>query len=136
MSASIVTTNMAKIFEINSSFHIKHRTTGKVQFLFFRSFYQIYHFGSKTGDLAIIYEVLTFSRYFLISKNPKCQVVWRHVRQLIYAFFITNNDTLFHLRWKENHVKYQNISKFMTMIVSTTGHEHNSKHMYVFIIPL
>ena len=29
---------MDKIFEINSSFHVKYRTTGKVQILFFNSF--------------------------------------------------------------------------------------------------
>ena len=28
---------MDKIFEINSSFHVKYRTTGKVQILFFNS---------------------------------------------------------------------------------------------------
>ena len=31
------TTNTDKIFEKNSSFHVKWRTTGKVQFLFSRS---------------------------------------------------------------------------------------------------
>ena len=31
-------TTIHKIFETNSSFHVKQRTTGKVQFLFFSSF--------------------------------------------------------------------------------------------------
>ena len=32
------TTTIHKIFETNSSFHVKQRSTGKVQFLFFSSF--------------------------------------------------------------------------------------------------
>ena len=32
-----VPTTIHRIFETNSSFHVKQRTTGKVQFLFFRS---------------------------------------------------------------------------------------------------
>ena len=31
-------TTIHKIFETNSSFHVKQRTTGKVQFVFFSSF--------------------------------------------------------------------------------------------------
>ena len=44
-------TIMDKIFETNSSFHEKGHTTGKVQFLFFRSFFasinQIIILGGK-----------------------------------------------------------------------------------------
>ena len=43
---------MGKIFETNSSFHVKYRTTGKVQILFFKSvlsFQENFDFGRKTG---------------------------------------------------------------------------------------
>ena len=47
------TTTIHKIFETNSSFHGKQRTTGKVQFLFFSSFYaiidKIFILGGKLG---------------------------------------------------------------------------------------
>ena len=32
--------------------------------------------------------------------------------QFLYTMFITNNDALFHLWWKENLAKYQKVSKF------------------------
>ena len=34
------------------------------------------------------------------------------MRQLVYTMFITNNHASFHLRWKENLVKYQKASKY------------------------
>ena len=37
MSEFVISTSIHKILEINSSFHVKQRTTGKVQFLFFSS---------------------------------------------------------------------------------------------------
>ena len=33
------------------------------------------------------------------------------MRQLVYTMFITNNHALFHLWWKENFVKHQEVSK-------------------------
>ena len=36
----MIPTIMDKIFETNSSSHVKQHTTGKVQFSFFRSFFQ------------------------------------------------------------------------------------------------
>ena len=35
---NLVLTSSHKIFETNSSFHVKQRTMGKIQFLFFKSF--------------------------------------------------------------------------------------------------
>ena len=37
----LVRTNMDKIIETSSSFYVKQRTTGKVQFLFFKSFWLV-----------------------------------------------------------------------------------------------
>ena len=38
MDHMLIATSIHKIFETNSSFHVKRRTTGKDQFLFFSSF--------------------------------------------------------------------------------------------------
>ena len=34
------------------------------------------------------------------------------MRKLVYTMFISNNRALFHLRWKENLVKHQRVSKY------------------------
>ena len=42
------------------------------------------------------------------------------MRQRLYNMFITNNHSSFHLRRKENLVKYQKVSKnILSMIVAT-----------------
>ena len=42
-----------KMFETNSSFHVKQRTTRKVEFVFFLKFFasinKIFQFGGETG---------------------------------------------------------------------------------------
>ena len=50
---STLTTISHKIFETNSSFYVKNRTTGKVQFLFFRRLLLVLtksSFHEKTND--------------------------------------------------------------------------------------
>ena len=98
------------MFVENSSFHVKSCTTGKVQLLFFRSFLLVLaklSFWEK--GLTLGFNCMKFWRiwYFL---NPK--IVWEFVRELLYAMFIINNDASFHLLWKENLAKHQNVSKY------------------------
>ena len=45
-----ITTAIYKILETNSSFYVKQRTTGKVQFLFFSSFMLILTKFSFSGE--------------------------------------------------------------------------------------
>ena len=52
-----LSTIIHKIFETNSSFHVKQRTTGNFSFYFSRGFCQYqqnFHFGRKTGHQVII----------------------------------------------------------------------------------
>ena len=54
---NLVTTTTGKIFEKNSSFHVKQGTTGKVQFLFSRSLLLVltkFSFWEETGHQLII----------------------------------------------------------------------------------
>ena len=54
-------TTMDKIFEANSSFHVKWRTTGKVQFLFFRSFLLVLNtFFFSEKDWVLGYNSINF----------------------------------------------------------------------------
>ena len=55
MSIMVITTIINKIFETNSNFHVKQRITGKVQFLFFNTFFasinKIFFFSQKNWAL-------------------------------------------------------------------------------------
>ena len=54
-------TTMDKIFEANSSFYVKWRTTGKVQFLFFRSFLLVLNtFSFSEKDWVLGYNSINF----------------------------------------------------------------------------
>ena len=55
-------TSTHKIFQKNSSFHVKQRTTGKVRFLFQESFAiidKIFFLGGKLGTSLYFHKVLT-----------------------------------------------------------------------------
>ena len=45
------------------------------------------------------------------------------MRQLVYTMFISNNRASFHLRWKENLVKYQKVSKSYETDCSSNFHK-------------
>ena len=54
-------TTIYKIFEANSSFHVKQRTTGKAQFLFFSSFLLVLTiFSFWEEDWALGYNSMKF----------------------------------------------------------------------------
>ena len=60
----IDSTIILKIFETNSNFHVKMRTTGKTQFLFFRRFLLVTKkiiSGGRLSTRQLFYEVLRFS---------------------------------------------------------------------------
>ena len=67
---NIKPTIIHKIFETNSSFHVKQWTMGKVQFLFFRSFFAstdtVFNFWRGLNTRQYLCEVLRFSWYLLI----------------------------------------------------------------------
>ena len=65
-------TTMDKIFEANSSFHVKWRTTGKVQFLFFRSFLLVLNtFFFSEKDWVLGYNSINFWDFPDTSQLPK-----------------------------------------------------------------
>ena len=107
----ILTTVLSKIFETNSSFYVKQRTTQKVKFPFSRSFVLVLtkflfwkerwslgydftkfrdfpDFGRKTGHQTIILRNLEILLIFSNFIKLKSSVVW----QLVYIMFITNNQ--------------------------------------------
>ena len=58
---SIIATTIHKIFETNSSFHVKQGTTGKVQFLFLSSFLLVLtKFLFWEEDWALVYNSMKF----------------------------------------------------------------------------
>ena len=60
-SFSKAATTIHKIFQANSSFHVKQRTTGKVQLLFFRSFLLVLtKFSFWEEDWALGYHSMIF----------------------------------------------------------------------------
>ena len=57
-----------KIFETNSSFHVKQRTTGKVQFLFFKSFLLVLtKLSFSQGGWGLGYDSMKFIQFPDIS---------------------------------------------------------------------
>ena len=61
LTKTALVTAIHKIFETNSSFHVKQRTTGKVQFLFFSSFLLVLtKFSFWEEDWALDYNSMTF----------------------------------------------------------------------------
>ena len=64
---------------------------------FFASIDKAFILAGGVGARLSFYEIQTVSRYFLISEDPKSQVVWQLVRQLVYTMFISNNRTSFDL---------------------------------------
>ena len=64
-----------KIHDTNSSLQLKKLTTGKVQFLFFSSFFtdigKIFILGQRLGTRLYFYEIWIFFSYLLISQDPK-----------------------------------------------------------------
>ena len=107
---------MYKIFETNCSFHVKDPTTGKVQFLFFRTFLPI---STKSSfweeDWALGYNSMKFWYFLGISFFPK-------IRNL--TLFVNSKDNLympcllliitfrFSCGEKENFVKLQKVAKY------------------------
>ena len=80
-------TIMYKIFETNCSFHVKDPTTGKVQFLFFRTFLPI---STKSSfweeDWALGYNSMKFWYFLGISFFPKI---------LNLTLFVNSKDNLY-----------------------------------------
>ena len=107
-------TIMQKMFVANSSFHVKQRTTRKFQFLFFSSFLlvwikflfweDVWPLGYSSMKFWDFPDFFSFLKFFWVVRQI--------VRQLGYTMFIANNHTSFHLRWKENLVKYQKVLKY------------------------
>ena len=65
-------TTIHRTFEINASFHLKQRTTGKVQFLFFGSFLLVLtKFSFWEEDWALGYNSMKIWDFPDISKFPK-----------------------------------------------------------------
>ena len=66
----------------------------------FNFFDKIFILGGRLGLGTRIwfYEDFRFSWSFLISWDPKSEVVWQLVRQPLYTIFSTNNHALFYLR--------------------------------------
>ena len=79
---------------------------------FFASISKISILAGRLGTGLSSYGVLTLSWYFQISEDAKSKVVRQLVRKLVYTMFISNNRASFHLRWKENLLKQQIVSKY------------------------
>ena len=57
----LISTTVHKIFETNSSFHVKQCTTGKLQFVFFSSFLLVFtNFSFWEWDWALAYNYMKF----------------------------------------------------------------------------
>ena len=90
----------------------------------------IYHYGINANNivfyifsrriLIISYKRLTISG--IPNEKSKWNTIYailcRNVRQLVHNQFITNNNSSFHLWWKENLLNYQKVSKY---------YEHDSR---------
>ena len=76
-----LSTIIHKIFETDSTFHVKQRTTGKVQFLFFPS---LTSFGNSWGSYILVYTSLlliitlrfTHRERKICSTIEKSQILW------------------------------------------------------------
>ena len=79
---------------------------------FFASINKIFILAGRLGTRLLFCEVLRLFWYLLISKDPKSEVVRQLVRQFVYTMFISHNRASFHLRWKENLVEHQKVSKY------------------------
>ena len=88
---------MGKIFETNSSFYVKQRTTGKVQFLFVRTFFLVLKkilFWEK--DRALGYNSISFESFLIFPIFLRALLLsWQLGRLLVYTIFITNNHASF-----------------------------------------
>ena len=72
ISLYLISTNMDKIFETISSFHVRQRTTGKVQFLFLRRFLLVLtKFLFWEDDWALGYNSTNFWHFHNIPQFPK-----------------------------------------------------------------
>ena len=75
---------------------------GKILISIFRQFLasidKVFILGGRLGTRIKFYEDFRFPWSFLISWDPKSEVVWQLVRQPLYTIFSTNNHALFHLR--------------------------------------
>ena len=105
-----------KISETNSSFHMKQRTKGKSLISVFQDFSssinKTFILARRLGTRLSFYEFRHFSDVSYYPKILSLRSFWQLVRQLIYTMSISNNRTLFHLKWKENLVKYRKVSKY------------------------
>ena len=73
---------------------------------------KLFDFAGGLGTRLLFYEVYTLSRCFLIYWDPKSCVVRELFRKLVYAMFISDNRTSFHLWWKDNLAKHQKVLKY------------------------
>ena len=111
--ATLWCTDILLIFETNSSFHVKRRILGKVQFLFFRRFL-LTKFSFEEEDWALAMVLWSFA-VFVIFRNFLRSWVFSRLttREVTRTYqFITNNHASFHLRWKENLLYNQKTSKY------------------------
>ena len=72
-----------KIFGTNCSFHVRWRATGKVKFMFFKSFLivtinKIFILVGRLNNGLLFYRVFWLSWYFLLYWDPRsfCVCVW------------------------------------------------------------
>ena len=110
---------MDKIYEKNSSFHVKKGTMGKVQFLFPRYFYRYWQnfcVGGRTKHETIIswsFEIFlifpNFLRSYVLSHSTTCETT------RIYEFII-NNQASFYFVVKVKFAQPSKVSKY---------HEHD-----------
>ena len=102
-----------KIFEVNSSFHVKQHPMRKVWFLFLKSFVLVLaKLSFSPGDWPLGYHSMKFRHFPDFSYIPKIlslKSFCNFLRQLVYTMFISNNRPSFQLWWKENLVKHRKV---------------------------
>ena len=112
-----------KILETDSSIYVKQRTTGKVQFLFFRIFYQQqknFHFRRRTDHQTIILSSFQIFLIFFLDNFLRSfqiflifsQVVRQLVRLLVYTGLLLIITFRFTCDERKKMLDHQKVSKY------------------------
>ena len=104
-----------KIFETNSSFHVKLHYGKSLISVFQKIFTSIDKIFISSGGLNTGKKIIWRFQILLLFPNfLRSYVLSRPaVREATRTYqFITNNHTSFNLRWKENLLKHQKVSKY------------------------
>ena len=111
--SSSLSTKIHKVFETNSSFLVKYRAMGKVQFLYFRRFSLVltkflfredWALGNNSKTFWVFPDISYFPK--ILSRSVACEAT------RIYQI-ITTNHASFHLWWKENLLNHQKSLKIL-----------------------